>query len=45
MPTTVMWVQGVYRGREVVERNIHQSEAIDHLIDIIKRDGRWHDPE
>ena len=35
----------LYRGREVVERNIHQSEAIDHLIDIIKRDGRWHDPE
>ena len=35
----------LYRGREIVERNIHQSEAIDHLIEIIKRDGRWHDPE
>ena len=35
----------LYRGREIVERNIHQSEAIDHLIDIIKRDGRWHDPK
>ena len=35
----------LYRGREVVERNIHQSEAIDHLIEIIKRDGRWHEPE
>lgn len=35
----------LYRGREVVERNIHQSEALDHLINIIKRDGRWHDPE
>ena len=34
----------LYRGREVVERNIHQEEAIDHLIEIIKRDGRWHDP-
>lgn len=34
----------LYRGREVVERNIHQSEAIDHLIEIIKHDGRWHDP-
>lgn len=33
----------LYRGREVVERNIHQSEALDHLIEIIKRDGRWHD--
>ena len=35
----------LYRGREIVERNIHQSEALDHLIEIIKRDGRWHDPE
>lgn len=35
----------LYRGREVVERNIHQSEALDHLIEIIKRDGKWHDPE
>ena len=35
----------LYRGREVVERNIHQSEAIEHLISIIKRDGRWHEPE
>lgn len=34
----------LYRGREIVERGIHQSEAIDHLIEIIKRDGRWHDP-
>ena len=35
----------LYRGKEIVERNIHQSEALDHLIEIIKRDGRWHDPE
>ena len=35
----------LYRGREVVEHNIHQSEALEHLIEIIKRDGRWHDPE
>lgn len=35
----------LYRGREIVERNIHQSEALDHLIEIIKRDGRWHDPQ
>ena len=35
----------LYRGREIVERGIHQSEALDHLIDIIKRDGRWHDRE
>ena len=35
----------LYRGKEIVERNIHQREALDHLIEIIKRDGRWHDPE
>ncbi|MBR0363102.1 MAG: flavodoxin-dependent (E)-4-hydroxy-3-methylbut-2-enyl-diphosphate synthase, partial [Alistipes sp.] len=35
----------LYRGREVVERNIHQREALDHLIEIIKRDGKWHDPQ
>lgn len=35
----------LYRGQQIVERNIHQSEALDHLIEIIKRDGRWHDPE
>ena len=35
----------LYRGREIVERNIHQTEALDHLVEIIKRDGRWHDPE
>lgn len=35
----------LYRGREVVERNIHQSEALDRLIAIIKADGRWTDPE
>lgn len=35
----------LYRGREIVERNIHQTEALDHLIEIIRADGRWHDPE
>ncbi|MBQ4498983.1 MAG: (E)-4-hydroxy-3-methylbut-2-enyl-diphosphate synthase [Alistipes sp.] len=34
----------LYRGREIVERNIHQSEALDHLIEIIKADGRWIEP-
>ena len=35
----------LYRGREIVERNIHQTEALDRLIDIIKADGRWTEPE
>ena len=34
----------LYRGRSGVERNIHQSEALDRLIEIIKSDGRWHEP-
>ena len=31
----------LYRGKMLVERNIPQEEAIDHLIDLIKADGRW----
>lgn len=34
----------LYRGREVVERNISQSEALDRLIALIKADGRWTEP-
>ena len=35
----------LYRGREIVERNIPQEEALDHLIAIIKADGNWVEPE
>ena len=35
----------LYRGREIVERNIPQEEALDHLIAIIKADGNWIEPE
>lgn len=31
----------LYKGREIVERNIPQEEAIDRLIDLIKRNGDW----
>ncbi len=31
----------LYRGKEVIKRNIDQSAAIDELIDLIKADGRW----
>ncbi len=34
----------LYRGREVVERNIPQEEALERLIDLIKHDGRWVEP-
>lgn len=35
----------LYKGREVMERNIPQEEALEHLIDLIKRNGDWIDPE
>ena len=31
----------LYRGREVIEKNIPQEEALDRLIALIKSDGRW----
>ncbi|MFI3305986.1 MAG: (E)-4-hydroxy-3-methylbut-2-enyl-diphosphate synthase [Rikenellaceae bacterium] len=35
----------LYKGRSVVERNIDQEEAIDHLIELIKREGDWVEPQ
>ncbi|MFI3259101.1 MAG: (E)-4-hydroxy-3-methylbut-2-enyl-diphosphate synthase [Rikenellaceae bacterium] len=35
----------LYRGREVIEKNIDEGEAIDHLIELIKSCGDWVDPE
>lgn len=31
----------LYRGKEVVERNVQSGDAVEKLIDIIKGDGRW----
>lgn len=31
----------LYKGREVVERNIPQEEALDRLIELIKANGDW----
>lgn len=31
----------LYKGREVVERNIPQEQAIDRLIELIKQNGDW----
>lgn len=33
----------LYRGREVVKRNVPQSEALDELIALIKECGDWRD--
>lgn len=31
----------LYRGQEIVQRNIPSAGAVDALIDIIRSDGRW----
>lgn len=31
----------LYRGKEVVRRNVPTSEAVDQLIDLIREDGKW----
>lgn len=31
----------LYRGKEVVKKNVHASRALDDLIELIKEDGNW----
>lgn len=31
----------LYRGHEIVARNIPQEEALDRLVDLIRADGKW----
>ena len=31
----------LYKGREVVQRNIESDKAVDSLIDLIKQHGDW----
>ena len=33
----------LYKGKECVERNIPQEEALEHLVALIKAHGDWHD--
>lgn len=35
----------LYKGREVVARNIPQEEALDRLIALIRENGEWEEPE
>ena len=35
----------LYKGKECVERNVPQEDALKHLIDLIKSNGDWTDPE
>ncbi|RFZ92012.1 4-hydroxy-3-methylbut-2-en-1-yl diphosphate synthase [Mucilaginibacter conchicola] len=34
----------LYRGKEVVKKNVNTDKALDELIGIIKNDGNWIDP-
>jgi (E)-4-hydroxy-3-methylbut-2-enyl-diphosphate synthase len=34
----------LYKGKECIERNIPQEEALEHLIDLIKANGDWQEP-
>ena len=35
----------LYKGREVVERNIPQEEAVERLVELIKANGDWTEPQ
>lgn len=35
----------LYKGHQVVERNIPQEKALDRLVDLIRACGDWTDPE
>ncbi len=35
----------LYRGKEVVKKNVNTENALDELIGIIRGDGNWVDPE
>jgi (E)-4-hydroxy-3-methylbut-2-enyl-diphosphate synthase len=35
----------LYRGQEVVQRSVVANEAVEKLIELIKEDGRWFEPQ
>jgi (E)-4-hydroxy-3-methylbut-2-enyl-diphosphate synthase len=35
----------LYKGKEVVKKSVPSEKAVDELIEIIKKDGMWIDPE
>ncbi len=35
----------LYKGREVIERNIPREEALDRLVELIRAGGDWTEPE
>jgi len=35
----------LYRGQQVVKKSVVANNAVDELINIIKEDGKWFEPE
>jgi (E)-4-hydroxy-3-methylbut-2-enyl-diphosphate synthase len=35
----------LYRGKEVVKKAVNSEKAVDELIELIREDGRWFEPE
>jgi len=35
----------LYKGREVIRKNIPEAEAVDVLIDLLKENGDWKEPD
>ncbi len=35
----------LYKGKEVVKKSVPSDKAVDELIEIIRKDGRWIEPE
>jgi (E)-4-hydroxy-3-methylbut-2-enyl-diphosphate synthase len=35
----------LYRGKTPVEKNIPSDQALDHLIALLKADGKWVEPK
>ncbi|MEN2992332.1 MAG: (E)-4-hydroxy-3-methylbut-2-enyl-diphosphate synthase [Bacteroidia bacterium] len=34
----------LYRGKEIVRKNVKESEALEALVELIRADGRWVEP-
>lgn len=35
----------LYRGQQVIKKSVHADQAVDELIELIREDGRWLEPE
>ena len=34
----------LYRGQQVIKRSVTAAKAVDELIELIREDGRWIEP-